>query len=98
MSTAYLAQSAHRARLGLCSIRLIQPSPSSTLRYWNLARQRYCRPSARYDRATPVSRDRAPVPPRTPARKARLLDVRGNIPRDTDCPLEESGFELLVPP
>src|SRR5467141_3803552 len=35
-----------------------RPPPSSTLRYWNLARQRHCRPSAPYHRATPVSPDR----------------------------------------
>jgi hypothetical protein len=38
-----------------------------------------------------------PAPPRTPAGKARPFDVEGNIPRDTDCPLEEAGFELPVP-
>src|SRR5271169_404830 len=36
----------------------MKPPPSSTLRYWNLARERPCRPSASYRRATPVSPDR----------------------------------------
>jgi hypothetical protein len=38
-----------------------------------------------------------PAPPRTPAGKARLLDVRRRKSRDTDSPLEGAGFEPSVP-
>ena len=58
-------------------IRSIKPPPSSTLRYWNLARQRHCRPSAPYHRATPVSPDRAACSAPLTGGKARLFDVRG---------------------
>jgi hypothetical protein len=69
--------------LAFARIRLIKPSPSSTLRYWNLARQRYCRPSAPYDRATPVSPERATCSaPHTRAKSPAFRRRRG-ISRET---------------
>ena len=41
--------------------------------------------------------DRAAYPARTPARKAGFSPCEGEIPRDADSPLEESGFEPSVP-
>jgi len=54
-----LAGRDQRTVVGFAFARSIKPPPSSTLRYWNLARQRHCRPSAPYHRATSVSPDRA---------------------------------------
>jgi hypothetical protein len=40
---------------------------------------------------------RAPSQPRTPARKAGVLDFESGCGRETDSPLEEAGFEPSVP-
>ena len=46
----------------------------------------------------PVSADRAALAGPTPARKAGFSPWKGKIPRDVDSPLEETGFDLVVPP
>src|SRR5712672_2348591 len=57
--------------------------PSPALRYWNMARQRYCRRLARYRNTRPSLPTRAPSQPRTPARKSGVLDLRKWVrPRD----------------
>jgi hypothetical protein len=73
------------------------PTPSATLRYWNMARQRYCPGLARCWRALRVSADRAGNAARKPARKAGVLDHEDRVPRETDSPLEGAGFEPSVP-
>jgi hypothetical protein len=53
---------------------VFSPTPSAALRYWNMARQRYCRRLARYRNTLSVSW--SPSQPRTPARKAGFFDLR----------------------
>src|SRR5215472_7245978 len=74
---------------------------SATMRYWNIARQRHCRSSARCCWTLRVSVDRAAHPSPHTREKPRLLDVgRRILARDRfapDSPLEGDGFELPVP-
>src|SRR6202011_6311779 len=70
----------------------------SALRYWNMARQRHCRRLARNGKPgasllTPSSNQL----PR-PARKAGFSTFESRSGRETDSPLEGSGFEPSVPP
>src|SRR5207248_3140402 len=67
-----------KARLRGTSFAL-SPTTSAALRYWNMARQRYCRRLARYRNILSVSADRSRSQPRTPARKAVVLDLRKRI-------------------
>src|SRR5215813_3158679 len=71
------------------------------MRYWNIARQRHYRSSARCCWTLCVSVDRAAHPSPHTRGKPRLLDVgRRILARDRfapDSPLEGSGFELPVP-
>ena len=64
------------------------------VRYWNMARQRYYRPSARCCRVRRVSADRAARPGPHTRGKPRLLNLGTRIPaRDRfapDSPLEET--------
>src|SRR5215813_2442388 len=80
-------------------IRRLPTSPA--VRYWNMARQRYYRPSARCCRVRRVSAERAARPGPHTRGKPRLLDVgRRILARDRfapDSPLERNGFELPVP-
>src|ERR1700756_941484 len=68
-------------------------------RYWNMARQRYYRSSARCCHVPRVSPDRAARPGPHTRGKPRLLDVGKRIPaRDRFAPdSEQAGFELAVP-
>src|SRR5215472_1360882 len=70
------------------------------MRYWNIARQRYYRSSARCCWTLCVSVDRAAHPSPHTRGKPRLLDVgRRILARDRfapDSPLEGNGFELPV--
>src|SRR6516225_280262 len=72
------------------------------MRYWNIARQRHFRSSARCCWTLRVSVDRAARPSPHTRGKPRLLDVgRRILARDRfapDSPLEGTGFELPVPP
>ena len=80
---------------------VVRLPPSPAVRYWNMARQRYSRPSARCCRILRVSADRAACPGPHTGGKPRLVDLGRRIPaRDrfaTDSPLEGTGFEPLVP-
>ena len=67
------------------------------MRYWNIARQRYCCGSARCLQALRLSADRAENAASKPARKAGVLDPEEKVPRETDSPLEGEGFEPSVP-
>src|SRR5499433_22425 len=73
----------------------------AALRYWNKARQRYCRSLVRYCSTLRVSADRAANRAAHTRGKPRLLDVGRRIPaRDRfapDSPLEGDGFEPPVP-
>jgi hypothetical protein len=81
------------------------PTPSAALRYWNMARQRYCRCLAYLE--TPCASPPTPSPsqPRTAARKAGFstLESSSDRPehassgRETDSPLEGAGFEPSDP-
>src|SRR5215831_5691819 len=77
------------------------PTSSPAVRYWNRARQRYHRLSARYSRACVSLPTQAARPGPDNRGKPRLLDLERRIPaRDRfapDSPLEGDGFELLVP-
>ena len=70
---------------------------SPEMRYWNMARQRYCRRLVRYWRALRLSADRAENAARKPARKPGFLTHEDKVPRETDSPLEGAGFEPSVP-
>src|SRR4029077_12245821 len=52
------------------------PPTSAALRYWNMARQRYCRRLARNGKPCASLPTQSPSQPRTPARKAGVLDLR----------------------
>src|SRR5215469_3829797 len=86
------------------AIRSAASSPTSlpTVRYWNSARQRYHRLSARYSRARVSLPTQAARPGPDYRGKPRLLDLERRIPaRDRFAPeplLEGSGFEPSVPP
>ena len=73
------------------------PTSSPAVRYWNRARQRYHRLSARYSRARVSLPTQAARPGPDNRGKPRLLDLERRIPaRDRfapDSPLEGSGFE-----
>ena len=71
---------------------------SPEMRYWNIARQRYCCGSARCLQALRLSADRAENAASKPARKAGVLDPEEKVPRETDSPVEGRGFEPSVPP
>src|SRR5882762_7138084 len=55
------------------------PPTSAALRYWNMARQRYCRRLARNGKPCASLPTQSPSQPRTPARKAGVLDLRKRI-------------------
>src|SRR5262245_54697222 len=60
------------------------PTSSPAVRYWNTARQRYHRLSARYSRAPRVSAEPRPlVPPRTTAESRGFSTYKGEFPRET---------------
>ena len=74
------------------------PTPSAALRYWNMARQRYCRRLARYRNTLRVSADPVAKPAahtRAESRGSRRFE--SGCGRETDCPLEGGGFEPSVP-
>jgi len=77
------------------------PTSSPAVRYWNRARQRYHRLSARYSRARVSLPTQAARPGPDNRGKPRLLDLERRIPaRDRFAPdssLEGSGFEISVP-
>jgi hypothetical protein len=70
---------------------------SPEMGYWNMARQRYCPGLARCWRALRLSTDRAGNAVWKPARKAGVFAQEDKVPRETDSPLEERGFEPSVP-
>src|SRR6202040_2253767 len=70
---------------------------SASLRYWNSARQRHCRPSERYQNIPASLPTRSPSHPRKPAPKAGFSTFESGCGRETDCLLEGDGFELPVP-
>jgi hypothetical protein len=76
------------------------PTSSPAMRYWNMARQRYYRPSARCCRALRVSADRAARPGPHTRGKPRLLDLERRVPAKVrfarDSPLEEGVYCELV--
>jgi hypothetical protein len=78
------------------AIRSAASSPTSlpTVRYWNMARQRYHRLSTRYSRARVSLLTQAARPGPDNREKPRLLDLERRIPaRDRfapDSPLEET--------
>ncbi len=55
------------------------PTPSAALRYWNMARQRYCRRLAYLETPCASLPTRSPSQPRTAARKAGVLDPRKQL-------------------
>src|SRR4029077_6558713 len=55
------------------------PTPSAALRYWNMARQRYCRRLALSETPSASLPTRSPSQPRTAARKAEVLDTRKQL-------------------
>ena len=72
---------------------LYQPS----LRYWNSARQRHCRPSERYQNipaSLPTGRRAIRANPRG---KPGFSTFENDCGRETDCLLEGDGFEPSVP-
>jgi hypothetical protein len=75
----------------------LSPTSSPTVRYWNSARQRYHRLSARYSRARVSLPTQAARPGPDNGGKPRLLDLERRIPaRDRfapDSPLERNGFD-----
>ena len=70
---------------------------SASLRYWNSARQRYCRQLVRYRKTLASLPTRSPSQQPRPARKAGFSTFENDCGRETDCLLEGDGFELLVP-
>src|ERR1700720_333286 len=70
---------------------------SASLRYWNSARQRHCRPSERYQNIPASLPTQSPSHPRKPARKAGFSTFESGCGRETDCLLEGDGFEPSVP-
>src|SRR5438128_4816473 len=71
---------------------------SPALRYWNMARQRYCRRLARYRNTRSVSADLVAKPaPAHPRGKPGFSTFESGCGRETDSPLEGAGFEPSVP-
>jgi len=70
---------------------------SASLRYWNSARQRYCRQSVRYRKTLASLPTRLPSQQPRPARKAGFSTFENDCGRETDCLLEQDGFEPSVP-
>jgi hypothetical protein len=70
---------------------------SASLRYWNSARQRYCRQLVRYRNTLASLPTRLPSQQPRPARKAGFSTFENDCGRETDCLLEETGFEPSVP-
>ena len=70
---------------------------SASLRYWNSARQRYCRQLVRYRKTLASLPTRSPSQQPRPARKAGFSTFENDCGRETDCLLEGDGFELPVP-
>jgi len=56
-----------------------RPTPSAALRYWIMARQRYCRRLAYLETPCASLPTRSPSQPRTAARKAGVLDPRKQL-------------------
>ena len=54
----------------------LSPTPLAAVRYWNVARQRYTRRLARNGKPCASLATQPPSQPRTPARKAGVLDAR----------------------
>ena len=67
------------------------------MRYWNMAGQRYFPGLVRCRRALRLSADRAGNAARKPARKAGFSTFESRSGRETDCLLEDAGFEPSVP-
>jgi hypothetical protein len=57
----------------------LSPTPLAALRYWNVARQRYTRRLARNGKSCASLAIQPPSQPRTPARKAGVLDARKRL-------------------
>src|SRR6202040_2593393 len=70
---------------------------SASLRYWNSARQRYCRQLVRYRKTLASLPTRSPSQQPRPARKAGFSTFENDCGREPDCLLEGDGFELPVP-
>src|SRR6202040_3348139 len=70
---------------------------SASLRYWNSARQRYCRQLLRYRNTLASLPTRSPSQQPRPARKAGFSTFENDCGRETDCLLEGDGFEPSVP-
>jgi hypothetical protein len=70
---------------------------SASLRYWNSARQRYCRQLVRYRKTLASLPTRLPSQQPRPARKAGFSTFENDCGRETDCLLEGDGFEPSVP-
>ena len=70
---------------------------SASLRYWNSARQRYCRQLVRYRKTLASLPTRSPSQQPRPARKAGFSTFENDCGRETDCLLEGDGFEPSVP-
>src|SRR4029077_1783592 len=76
-------------------IRGMSPTSSPAVRYWNMARQRYHRLSARCSRALRVSADQAARPGPDTRGKPRLLDPERRIPaRDRSAPDLYGAFSV----
>jgi hypothetical protein len=77
--------------------RIVKPSASPAVRYWNMARQRYT--ARRSDVAAPCAslptEPLAPAP--TAAENPGFSTQSAEFARETDSLLEEAGFELSVP-
>src|SRR6202035_106434 len=78
--------------------RALSPAPRPAApRYWNTARQRYCRRLTRYRNTLRSLLTRSPSQLPKPARKAGFSTFESYCGRETDCLLEGDGFELPVP-
>jgi hypothetical protein len=73
------------------------PPRSATLRYRNMARQRYCWRLARYRNTCASLQTWSSSQLPRPARKAGFSTFENDCGRETDCLLEGGGFELPVP-
>jgi hypothetical protein len=74
------------------------PTPSAALRYWNMARQRYCRRLARSYNTLRVSADPVAKPAAHSRAESRGSRSSKAAPgEETDSPLEGAGFETSVP-
>src|SRR5271165_5801820 len=75
-------QARRRLRLGWRVA--FSPTPSAALRYWNMARQRYCRRLARHRHALRVSADPLAKPAAHTRGKPGFLTYQRGFGRETD--------------